>query len=112
LLGFHLQAVGARRFFDEMAEMAHAAFIDTRAIFAHLGLNPSRPDRFLSDALEPDDIADPWLREFTIAAREAPIPVVLGGSTLVGSGIQLLSEAAWRDHDRDAGYRAAGRAKA
>ncbi|HLF80083.1 MAG TPA: hypothetical protein VJB57_21595, partial [Dehalococcoidia bacterium] len=111
LLGFHLQAVGPQRFFAELGEMAHAAFIDTRPIFAHMGLDPSRPDRFLSDALQPEAISDPWLRDFTAAAREAPIPVVLGGSSIVTSGVQLLSEAAWRERDRlGADYQAYGRA--
>ncbi len=112
LLGYHLRAVGPQRFFRELSEMAQAAFIDTRPLFTHMGLQPSRPDRFRSDALEPDGIVDPWLREFTLAAREAPVPVVLGGSSLVTSGIQLLSEAAWRRHDRqESAYKAMGRAR-
>jgi hypothetical protein len=112
LLGYHLKAVGPRRFFEEIAEMAQAAFLDTRPLLAHLGVRPSRPDRFLSDALQPDGITDPWLRDFTRAAAEAPIPVVLGGQSLVGSGVQLLSEAAWKQHDRlEMEYRAKGRAR-
>jgi hypothetical protein len=103
LLGFHLQSVGTRRFFEELAQMGQAAFIDTRPLFAHVGLKPSRPDRFLSDAMTPAGIQDAWVREFTAAACEAPIPVVLGGSTLVASGVQLLSEAAWRRHDEETG---------
>jgi hypothetical protein len=99
------------RFFDELAQMGQAAFIDTRPLFAHSGLKPSRQDRFLSDAMEPDAIADAWVQEFTAAACEARIPVVLGGSSLVGAGVQLLSEAAWRRHDAEAGkYEAQGRA--
>jgi len=111
LLAFHLQAVGTQRFFEELGELAGAAFIDTRPIFAHLGLQPSRPDRFLSDAMQPEGISDAWLRDFTAAAREAPIPVVLGGSSLVGAGVQLLSETAWREKDRlGEDYQAYGRA--
>ena len=91
--------------------MATAAFIDTRPLFAHRGLQLSRADRFLSDALQPDAIGEPWVRDFTAAAREAPLPVVLGGQSLVTSGLQLLSEAAWREHDRrDLEYRPKGRA--
>jgi hypothetical protein len=101
LLGFHLQSVGTQRFFAELAQMGQAAFIDTRPLFAHMGVKPSRPDRFLSDAMQPDGIEDLWVREFTVAACEAPIPVVLGGSSLVASGVQLLSEAAWRRHDEE-----------
>ena len=112
LLAFHLQAVGFERFFEELAQMGTAAFIDTRPLFAHMGLRLSRPDRFLSDAVEPAGISDPWLRDFTAAAREARIPVVLGGQCLVSSGVQLLAEAAWREHDRlDKAYKAAGRAR-
>jgi hypothetical protein len=111
LMAYHVEAVGMTRFFDELAEMGDAAFIDTRPVFAHVGLKPSRPDRFLSDAMEPGEISDAWVREFTVAACEARIPVVLGGSSLVGAGIQLLSEAAWRRHDVEAGsYEAQGRA--
>ncbi len=101
LLAFHLQSVGMRRFFEELAQLGQAAFIDTRPLFAHMGLKPSRPDRFLSDAMQPEGIEDAWVREFTAAACEAPIPVVLGGSSLVASGVQLLSEAAWRKHDEE-----------
>ncbi len=113
MLAFHLQAVGPQRFFAELGEMVHAAFIDTRPILAHLGLQPSRADRFRSDAMTPEQIEDPWLREFTEAAIAAPIPVILGGSSLVTSGVQLLSEAAWRENDQHAGadYRPMGRAK-
>jgi len=111
LVGYHLQAVGPRRFFEELATMANAAFIDTRPLFSQMGLQASRPDRFASDALLPEAVSQPWIRELTAAARDAPIPVVLGASTLVNSGIQLLNEAAWRERDRqEAEYRARGRA--
>lgn len=112
LLAYHIQAVGAQRFFAEAASMAQAAFIDTRPLFAHLGLVPSRRDRFLSDSLLPAEIGDPWVRELTAAARDAALPVVLGGSSLVGAGVQLLSEAAWRERDRERAstYRPQGRA--
>jgi hypothetical protein len=111
LVAYHVKAVGMTRFFDELAEMGQAAFIDTRPLFAHMGLKLSRPDRFSSDAMEPGAIVDGWVREFTAAAFEARIPVILGGSSLVGAGIHLLSEAAWRRHDAEAGtYEAQGRA--
>jgi hypothetical protein len=111
LLAYHLQTVGTKRFFEELATMAQAAFIDTRPIFAHMGLDPSRPDRFLCDAMTPAGITDPFIRELTQAALEAPIPVVLGGSSLVASGVQLLSEAAWRQRDAEkAAYKPMGRA--
>jgi hypothetical protein len=103
LVAFHIQSVGFERFFRELSEMGRAAFIDTRPLFAHMGLKPSRPDRFLSDAMTPSGIEDPWVRELTQAACEAPVPVVLGGASLVASGVQLLSESAWREHDEQLG---------
>ena len=52
------------------------------------------------------------IREFTEAVLEAPIPVVLGGQSLVTSGLQILAEAAWRRHDKVAAeYKAHGRAR-
>jgi hypothetical protein len=100
LLGFHLQRVGPDRFFQELAELVDAAFIDTRVLLAHLGLHPSRSDRFLSDLGRHDEIADPFLRDLAAAAAGAPIPVVLGGHSLVAGGLMALTEAAWREHDR------------
>jgi hypothetical protein len=97
LLAYHLQQVGAERFFSEMAEMADAAFIDTRVIFAHMSLRPTRADRFLSDLGEYAEIADPFLREFTEATMKSRIPVLLGGHSLVAGGLMALTELAWRD---------------
>jgi hypothetical protein len=103
LVAFHIQAAGFERFFRELTELGRAAFIDTRPLFAHMGIKPSRPDRFHSDAMAPEGIQDAWVHDLTQAAVEAPIPVVLGGASLVAAGIQLLSEAAWRDHDERLG---------
>jgi hypothetical protein len=46
-------------------------------------------DRFASDLLLPDRIADPWLRSLTAAAVGAPVPILFGGHTLVGPGLRL-----------------------
>ena len=96
-LAYHLKEVGCPRFFQELAEMANAAFIDTRVIVAHLGGHPSRADRFQSDLGHYEGIDDPFLREFTEAAVKAPIPVLLGGHSLVCGGLMALIEAAWGD---------------
>ena len=87
----------AERFFAELAEMADAAFIDTRVIFAHMSRSPSRADRFLSDLGRYEEIDDPFLREFTEAAMKARIPVLLGGHSLVAGGLMALTELAWAD---------------
>jgi hypothetical protein len=100
LLAYHLQAVGLARFFAELATLGDAAFIDTRVLLAHLGLHPSRADRFLSDLGRVSEIEDPFLRGFTEAAARAAIPVVLGGHSLVSGSLMALIELAWREHDR------------
>ncbi|MBI4300192.1 MAG: hypothetical protein HY677_03575 [Chloroflexi bacterium] len=101
LLGFHLEQVGPTRFFRHLAELGDAAFIDSRVIFNHFHLHVSRPDRFLSDLGRPSAVRHPWVREFTEAALSAPIPIVLGGHSLVSGGLMALVEAAWHEHDRE-----------
>jgi hypothetical protein len=100
LVGFYLAAVGAQRFFATLAELADAAFVDSRVLLAHLGLRPSRADRFLSDLGRCDEIEDPFLRELTEGAARAAIPVALGGHSLVSGGLMALVEHAWRERDR------------
>jgi len=100
LLAFHLREVGCQRFFAELAELADAVCIDTRPLLAHLGVQATRPDRFWSDLGCAAKIEEPFLREFTEAAQQAPVPVLLGGHSLVAGGLMLLTEAAWREEDQ------------
>ena len=99
LLAFHLREVGCRRFFAELGELADAVCLDTRPLLAHLGIKASRADRFWSDLGCPEKIQEPFLREFTQAAMDASVPVVLGGHSQVAGGLMLLTEAAWREED-------------
>ena len=41
----------------------------------------------------------PFLRDFTRAAVEAPIPVLLGGHSLMSGGLMALNEFAWAERD-------------
>jgi len=100
LLGFYLAEVGVERFFAALAELADVAFLDTRVLLAHRGIEASRADRFLSDLGRHEAIEEPFLRQFTQAAWRAPIPVVLGGHSLVSGGLMALVEYAWQEHDR------------
>ncbi|GAB4334791.1 MAG: hypothetical protein Kow0010_22010 [Dehalococcoidia bacterium] len=104
LLGFFVEEVGVERFFERMALLGDALVLDTRVIEAHLGITPSREDRFQSDLLAWDRIADPWLAAFTRAAAASPVPVLLGGHSLVAGGLMALNDAAWRQNDRLAGF--------
>jgi len=103
LLGFLLEEVGIQRFFERMALLGDALVLDTRVIEAHLGLSPSREDRFQSDLLRSDLIEDDFLSRFTEGAANAPIPVLLGGHSLVAGGLMALNDAAWRENDRRLG---------
>ena len=100
LLGMLLKEVGARRFFAALAELgSDAVFLDTRPIFRHLGWDVSTADRFYSDLGCVKRIRHAELRSFTAAARAAPVPVALGGQSLVGGGLWALTEAAWERAD-------------
>jgi len=103
MLGFLLEEIGPEKFFLRMAELGDGAVIDTRVIEAHLGLEPTREDRFQSDLLAWEAIEEPTLKRFTRAAAEAPIPVLLGGHSLVAGGLMLLNDIAWAENDRRLG---------
>ena len=99
LVGFLLESVGPQGFFERLALLGHACVLDSRVLFAHLGLRPSAADRFHSDLLAVESIDDPFVRDFTAAARAAPVPVLLGGHSLVSGGLWALIDAAWRERD-------------
>jgi hypothetical protein len=95
-LGMLLDHEGPGALGSLVARLADAAVVDTRVLLAHrLGADPvawpTAEDRFASDLLRPDLVTDPWLRELTAAAVSAPVPIVLGGHTLVGPGVRLLT---------------------
>jgi len=92
LIAVLLRETGPARFFDALATMADGAIFDTRVLMAANGLMPGAADRFASDLLHPDWIADPWLRDFTAAAQQAPIPLLLGGHGVVSGGLFSLAE--------------------
>ena len=91
LLGALLERLGPAAFFALLGEVCDVALLDTRVLFAHLGRQPSVADRFASDQLAPATIADPVVRAFTAAAAAAPIPVLLGGHSLVSGGLWVLA---------------------
>ena len=94
LLGVLLDRDGPEALGILLAGLADGALVDIRVLLAHrLGPDerawPSAEDRFASDLLLPDLVRDPWLRALTASAATAPIPIVLGGHSLVGPGIRL-----------------------
>ena len=94
ILGALLDRDGPASLGDHLARLGDGAVIDSRVLLANrLGADeaawPAAEDRFASDLLLPDRIGDPWLRELTLAAAGAPIPILLGGHSLVGPGVRL-----------------------
>jgi hypothetical protein len=100
ILGALVDRDGPESLGDHLARLSDAAIVDTRVLLAHrLGAAeaawPRAEDRFASDLLLESQIADPWLRALTASAAAAPIPVLLGGHTLVGPGIRLVMGGSW-----------------
>jgi hypothetical protein len=95
VLGIVLDGAGPGALGALLPRLCDAAIVDTRVLLAHrLGADetgwPSAEDRFASDLLLSERVVDPWLRELTASAAAAPIPILLGGHTLVGPGMRLV----------------------
>jgi len=104
LLGFYLDAVGLEAFFVRLSELGQAAFIDNRVILAHWCLWPSDADRFYADLRQPAKMGEQRLRALVEAAMDAPIPIVMGGHSLVSGGLYALLETAWATGGVDLPY--------
>ena len=94
LLNDYLDLVGVEQFFVSLGAMADAVLLDSRVILASRGLWPCDADRFYADLLMDAQVSDPFLRALTVAARSAPVPVVMGGHSLVAGGLAVLLEGA------------------
>ena len=95
VLGLLLDRDGPASIGAHLGRLADGAILDSRVLLAHrLGADerrwPAAEDRFASDLLLAERVGDPWLRALTEAARDAPIPVLLGGHSLVGPGVRLV----------------------
>lgn len=96
ILGMLLDRDGPAALAERLAELGDAALVDSRVLIAHrVGIDetawPSAESRFASDLLDAGSVADPWLAALTAAAAAAPLPIVLGGHTLVGPGVRLIA---------------------
>lgn len=97
LLAEFLQRVGEEGFFTTLSALADAALLDNRVILAALGLWPSAADRFNADLFRWREVQDPFLRRFARAGAQAPIPILMGGQSVVNGGLMALLEVLeWR----------------
>ena len=92
LIGHFIDAVGFQKFFDYVAQVCDVMLFDTRVLFAHWKREVSENDRFNADIYRVSDIKDPQVRDFTQAAMECRVPVLLGGHSLVSGGLWALGE--------------------
>lgn len=92
LLGEMLRQRGPEAFFATLAEMVDAAIIDNRPLMVSQGHWPDAEDRFAADLFMVDAVKNDWLRAFTAAAAAAPIPILMGGHSVVGGGLHALVE--------------------
>jgi 2-phospho-L-lactate guanylyltransferase (CobY/MobA/RfbA family) len=92
LVASHYESVGPHRFFAGLAGMTDAVLFDSRVLLAAHNIWPDDAERFASDLLMPEVIGDPFLREFTTAAAGCPIPILLGGHSLVSAGLWAMLE--------------------
>jgi hypothetical protein len=93
LLGELLRLQGPYAFFQLLSGMVDAAVIDSRVLMADILKElPPTAERFASDLYLLEAIHTPWLRDFTQAAQECPIPVLLGGHNVVAGGLYALAE--------------------
>lgn len=95
VLGMLLDRDGPDALGSVLAGLGDAAVLDTRVLLAHrFGPDerswPPAEDRFASDLLLAGRVGDPWLRALTRAALDAPIPILLGGHSLVDAGLRVL----------------------
>lgn len=90
LLGFLLEQLSPRGLVDYISSITDAAFIDTRVIFAHLRRNLNEGQRFSSDLGLVERVGDELVAEFTEAVFNAPVPIILGGHSLVAGSMWSL----------------------
>lgn len=91
-MGDVMTDLGPDRFFALLARSCQGIIFDTRVVFAHGGHRVTDWDRFHSDLGRVELIRDARVRELTAAARAAPVPVLLGGHSVVAGGLWVLAE--------------------
>jgi hypothetical protein len=89
LVGAMIEAVGWKRFLEVLGELVACVLFDTRVVLEHFGVKVREAERFAADLGIIEDVEHPFLREMVEAVLKAPVPVVMGGQSLVAGGLRL-----------------------
>jgi hypothetical protein len=89
LVGAMIEAVGWKRLLEVLGELVECVLFDTRVVLEHFGVKVSEEERFAADLGIIEDVEHPFLREMVEAVLKAPVPVVMGGQSLVAGGLRL-----------------------
>lgn len=92
LVGEFVDVAGAERFFRAVSHVADAVLFDSRVLLAHWRSDASEEERFAADLGDIASVHDARLASLADAARNALVPVLLGGHTLVNGALWTLSD--------------------
>lgn len=84
-----------QRFYKRLNRYCDALFIDSRIIFAHYNISPSKSDRFALDMLDEKRIKDKRLLRLCREATRSTIPVIFCNHSFLNAGIPLLIDYIW-----------------
>lgn len=96
LLGACLAQNGADWFLNQLAQCCRAALIDTRVLYAHMQLALPEEERFYADLGLSSRVRAGFAADLANACKNAPLPVLTGGHSLVTGGLMALLELAWQ----------------
>jgi hypothetical protein len=60
-----------------------------------MNISCSTNDRFSADLFQHDAIKNEELRDIILAITQSPIPIAVGGHSLVSSSLEILNQLVW-----------------
>lgn len=94
LLGACIAQNGAEWFLNQLATCCQAALIDTRVLYAHMKLALPEEERFYADLGLYSRVSAGFAADLAKAVKNAPLPILTGGHSLVTGGLMVLLELA------------------
>ena len=85
-----------RFLFNNLRKYCDTLFLDSRILFAHLGVEIEREERFALDMHDISSIKTKELLRLLLLARESGIPVIFCNHSFLNSGIPIIIDSLWR----------------